>query len=68
MTQQPDFDKPLVILVLRGAYNHAVPRMAFYQAVGLHEAGYPVEVVLLSARSAADVFDFEANGMPVTRL
>ena len=57
-----------IILVIRGAHDQAVTRMAFYQVVGLREEGYQVEVVLLSAPSVADIYDFEAEGIPVTRI
>lgn len=60
--------KASIILVLRGAYSHAVHRMAYYQAVGLQEEGYELEVVLLCDPSMEIAFDFEGAGMPVTNL
>lgn len=60
--------KAPIILVLRGAHDRPVPRLAYYQALGLKKVGYTLEVVLLCEPTREVAFDFEGAGMPVTYL
>ncbi len=55
-------------MVARGDPFHAVYRMAYYQAVGLREAGYDIEMVSLSEPLPEVTAECQADGMPLTYL